>query len=150
MRHSIFSAGFPHRSLPQLMALVSEPDWATPAGTDNAYTGDVVVCADNTKFVTAFSAIGLSGDGGGTWRLPGLIGPRRAAVTYLRNTPISAPEAQDWGLLTRSSQAANSDNAPPESHENWPQVRGLPSPACKLYWLESWSNDLCSQLDAEV
>src|SRR4029077_12769784 len=68
-------------------------------GLGFVYAADLVIAADDTKFVTAFAALGLSGDGGGTWHLPRLIGPRRAAAAYLRNRPIDAAEALDWGLV---------------------------------------------------
>lgn len=68
-------------------------------GLGYVYAADIVVAADDARFVTAFAGIGLSGDGGGTYHLPRLIGPRRAAAAYLRNTPISAAEALEWGLV---------------------------------------------------
>ena len=68
-------------------------------GLGYVYAADLVIAAEGTKFVTAFAALGLSGDGGGTWHLPRLIGPRRAAEAYLRNKPIEAAQALDWGLI---------------------------------------------------
>src|SRR6185312_7437325 len=68
-------------------------------GLGYVYAADLVIAAENAKFVTAFAALGLSGDGGGTWHLPRLIGPRRAAEAYLRNKPIDVTEALDWGLI---------------------------------------------------
>ena len=79
-------------------------------GLGYVYAADLVVAAEGTKFVTAFAALGLSGDGGGTWHLPRLIGARRAAQAYLRNTPIAADEALEWGLSTRSCHAAELRN----------------------------------------
>ena len=68
-------------------------------GLGYVYAADLVIAAEDTKFVTAFAALGLSGDGGGTWHLPRLIGARRAAEAYLRNRPIEATEALQWGLI---------------------------------------------------
>jgi 2-(1,2-epoxy-1,2-dihydrophenyl)acetyl-CoA isomerase len=68
-------------------------------GIGYVYAADLVIAAEGTRFVTAFAALGLSGDGGGTWHLPRLIGPRRAAQAYLRNTAIEASQALDWGLI---------------------------------------------------
>lgn len=69
-------------------------------GLGFVYTADIVLAAPNTRFVTAFAAIGLSGDGGGTWHLPRLVGERRAAKMYLENYPLGAEEALEWGLIT--------------------------------------------------
>ena len=48
-------------------------------GLGFVYAADIVLAAEGTEFITAFAGIGLSGDGGGTWHLPRLIGPARAA-----------------------------------------------------------------------
>lgn len=69
-------------------------------GLGFVYAADIVYAAPGTKFATAFAAIGLSGDGGGTWHLPRLIGPRRAAQMYLENRVLDADEAAEWGLIT--------------------------------------------------
>ncbi|MCV7226460.1 enoyl-CoA hydratase-related protein [Mycolicibacterium komossense] len=69
-------------------------------GIGYAYAADIVLAAEGTKFVTAFAAIGLSGDGGGTWHLPRLIGPARAARAYLQNRPITAEQALEWGMIS--------------------------------------------------
>ncbi|CAM3607161.1 enoyl-CoA hydratase-related protein [Smaragdicoccus niigatensis] len=69
-------------------------------GLGFVYIADFVLAAPNTKFATAFAAIGLSGDGGGTWFLPRLVGPRRAARMYLRNEVLDADTAAEWGLIT--------------------------------------------------
>lgn len=68
-------------------------------GLGFVYAADLVLAAANTTFRTAFAGIGLSGDGGGTWQLPRLVGPRRAAQMYLENDPIDATTALDWGLI---------------------------------------------------
>lgn len=68
-------------------------------GLGYAYAADLVLAAESTRFVTAFGGIGLTGDGGGTWHLPRIVGPRRAARMYLENTPIDAATALDWGLI---------------------------------------------------
>jgi 2-(1,2-epoxy-1,2-dihydrophenyl)acetyl-CoA isomerase len=119
-------------------------------GLGYVYAADLVVAAEHTKFVTAFAAIGLSGDGGGTWHLPRLIGPRRAAQAYLRNTPITAAEALDWGLVndvvpddevrTRATQvAAELAQGPTRAYA---RMRAL--------LRDTWTNDLSAQLTAET
>lgn len=69
-------------------------------GLGYVYASDICIAAEDARFTTAFSGIGLSGDGGGTWHLPRLVGPRRAALMYLTNRPVTAAEALDWGLVT--------------------------------------------------
>ncbi|BDB43924.1 hypothetical protein IWGMT90018_43700 [Mycobacterium kiyosense] len=74
------------------------------------YVADLVLAAEGTRFLTAFAALGLSGDGGGTWHLPRLIGARRAAQAYLRNTPIEAAEALEWGADQRDRPGRRAEN----------------------------------------
>ncbi|MFL6024112.1 MAG: enoyl-CoA hydratase-related protein [Marmoricola sp.] len=68
-------------------------------GLGYLFAADLVVAADDARFVTAFAGIGLSGDGGGTWHLPRLVGPRKAMELYLLNRPLAATEALELGLV---------------------------------------------------
>jgi 2-(1,2-epoxy-1,2-dihydrophenyl)acetyl-CoA isomerase len=119
-------------------------------GLGYVYAADLVIAAENTRFVTAFAAIGLSGDGGGTWHLPRLIGPRRAAQAYLRNTPITASEALDWGLVNevvpddevRNRAAALAAELAVGPTRAFARMRAL--------LRETWDNDLSAQLTAET
>jgi 2-(1,2-epoxy-1,2-dihydrophenyl)acetyl-CoA isomerase len=114
------------------------------------FAADLVVAAAGTKFVTAFAALGLSGDGGGTWHLPRLIGPRRAAQAYLRNTPIGADEALEWGMINEIVPAAElRDRAAKLAAElaDGP-TRGFAKMRALLR--DSWRNDLSAQLLAET
>ena len=65
------------------------------------YVADIVLAAEGTRFATGFAGLGLSGDGGGSWFLPRLIGLRRAAELYFERRVLDATEAADWGLITR-------------------------------------------------
>jgi len=68
-------------------------------GLGYVFAADLVVAAEDARFVTAFAGIGLSGDGGGTWHLPRLVGPRKTMELYLLNRPVTAAEALDLGLV---------------------------------------------------
>jgi len=69
-------------------------------GLGFVYAADVVIASRSARFVTAFADVGVSGDGGGTWHLPRLIGTARATRVMLENRPISASEALEWGLVS--------------------------------------------------
>lgn len=119
-------------------------------GLGYVYAADLVIAAEGTKFVTAFAALGLSGDGGGTWHLPRLIGARRAAQAYLRNTPIEAAEALQWGLINEIVPAdelrARATTLAAELADG--PTRGFARMRALLR--ESWHNDLATQLVAET
>ncbi|WP_119031034.1 enoyl-CoA hydratase-related protein [Gordonia rubripertincta] len=68
-------------------------------GLGFVYIADIVIAAEGSVFTTAFSGIGLSGDGGGTWHLPRLIGEARARRMYLENLRVDAERAASWGLV---------------------------------------------------
>ena len=51
------------------------------------------------KFLEAFSRIGLMPDAGGTYVLPRLVGMARAMGMSMLAEPISAEQAEDWGLI---------------------------------------------------
>ena len=119
-------------------------------GLGYVYAADLVIAAEGTKFVTAFAALGLSGDGGGTWYLPRLIGPRRAAEAYLRNRPIEAAEALQWGLINEIVPAAElrgRAEAVARELASGP-TRGFGRMRALLR--DAWQNDLPTQLQAET
>jgi 2-(1,2-epoxy-1,2-dihydrophenyl)acetyl-CoA isomerase len=114
------------------------------------YAADLVLAAEGTRFITAFSGLGLSGDGGGTWHLPRLIGPRRAAQAYLRNTPIEAAEALEWGLINEIVPADELRTRATALVGELAQgpTRGFAHMRALLR--DSWRNDLSTQLLAET
>lgn len=73
---------------------------AAGAGLSLAMMADLVVAAASAHFTVAYTAIGLSADGGSTHILPRLIGMRRTQELMLTNRRLSAAEALDWGLVT--------------------------------------------------
>lgn len=74
---------------------------AAGAGLALVAGADLVVAAAGTRFVLAYTGIGLVPDGGSTWHLPRLLGRRRAAELAFTNRVLDADEARDWGLVTR-------------------------------------------------
>jgi 2-(1,2-epoxy-1,2-dihydrophenyl)acetyl-CoA isomerase len=119
-------------------------------GLGYVYAADLVIAAEDAKFVTAFAGLGVSGDGGGTWHLPRLIGPRRAAEAYLRNRPIDAREAKEWGLINEivpAEQLRSRADAVARELADGP-TRGFARMRALLR--DSWRNDLSTQLQAET
>lgn len=74
---------------------------AAGAGLPLAVIGDIVLAGRKASFTMAYTAAGLSPDGGSTFLLPRLVGMRRAQEMTLLNRRVSAEEAAEWQLITR-------------------------------------------------
>jgi 2-(1,2-epoxy-1,2-dihydrophenyl)acetyl-CoA isomerase len=77
---------------------------AAGAGFSLALAGDLVLSARAAQFTSAYTALGLSSDGGLSWLLPRLVGLRRAQELILTNRTLSAEEAMSLGLVTRIAE----------------------------------------------
>ena len=84
---------------------------AAGAGLSLVAGADLVVAAASTKFVMAYTGIGLVPDGGSTWYLPRVIGMRRAMELALTNRVLSADEACSWGLVNQVVEDADLTDA---------------------------------------
>jgi 2-(1,2-epoxy-1,2-dihydrophenyl)acetyl-CoA isomerase len=74
---------------------------AAGAGMSLICGSDLAIAASTAKLTVAYTAAGLSPDGGSTWFLPRIVGVRRAAELMLTNRRLTADEACDLGILTR-------------------------------------------------
>lgn len=74
---------------------------AAGAGANLAFACDIVLAADNASFIQAFAKIGLIPDTGGTFFLPRLVGPHRAAAMMMLGDKLTAADAQAMGLVWR-------------------------------------------------
>ena len=86
------------------LAIIPGP--AAGAGLSLALACDLRVAVDTAKFTTAFSKIGLSGDYGGSYFLPHLIGAAKARELYFTADIVSAAEAERLGLVNKLFPAA--------------------------------------------
>lgn len=122
---------------------------AAGAGANLALAADIVVAARSARFIQAFSRIGLIPDAGGTWVLPRLVGQARATALAMLAEPISAEQAEQWGMIWRVV-----DDEELEEHV-WAMAENLatrPTRALALIkqaFLNSSSNTLEQQLEVE-
>jgi 2-(1,2-epoxy-1,2-dihydrophenyl)acetyl-CoA isomerase len=82
------------------------PGPAAGAGFSLAVACDLRITADDAKFTTAFSKIGLSGDFGGSYFLNLLVGAAKAREMYFTGQVIRGDEAARIGLVNRAVPAA--------------------------------------------
>ena len=75
---------------------------AAGAGANLALACDIVLAAHSAKFIQSFSKVGLIPDTGGSWHLPRLLGEVRAKGLAFTAQPLTAEQAQDWGLIWKA------------------------------------------------
>ncbi len=80
-------------------------------GLELAMCCDVRVCSDDAQLGQPEVKLGLIPGGGGTQRLPRLVGPGRAALMNLSGEFIDAPTAHAWGLVEKVVPRAELDEA---------------------------------------
>ncbi len=74
---------------------------AAGAALGLALACDLRIASEEARFLVGFLGIGLAPDSAVSLFLPALIGLGRAAEIAYMNTPISAQQALDWGLVNR-------------------------------------------------
>jgi enoyl-CoA hydratase/carnithine racemase len=75
--------------------------FALGGGFELVLACDLVVAADNARFGLPEPRLGLAPGGGGTQRLPRIVGRTRALEVLLAGRVLNGAEAHEWGLATR-------------------------------------------------
>lgn len=68
-------------------------------GLGIALACDLIIATDRARFTEIFAKRGLALDGGTSWTLPHLVGPRRAKQMAFFGEHVDAATALDWGLI---------------------------------------------------
>jgi len=71
------------------------------AGLSWACACDIRFAVAGAKFTTAFANVGLTGDFGGTWTLPRIVGPGKAREMYLLSDVYTSEEMERWGAVSK-------------------------------------------------
>lgn len=74
--------------------------WAAGAGLSLALAADFSVGGPGTRLLAAYPGIGLSPDGGMSWRLPRAIGESAARAFILGNESVEGERAYRLGMIT--------------------------------------------------
>ena len=74
---------------------------AAGIGAHIAFASDLVIAADNAKFIEVFVRRGITPDGGGAYMLPRLIGLQKAKELIFFGGDVKADEAHRIGLVNK-------------------------------------------------
>lgn len=74
---------------------------AAGAGFSLALAADLLVAAEDAKFVMAYSRVGLTPDGGGSWFLAQSLPRALAFELMVEGKPIGAPRLAELGVVNR-------------------------------------------------
>lgn len=122
---------------------------AAGAGANIALNCDVVVATASAEFIQSFSSIGLIPDCNGTWLLPRLVGLARAKAMAMLAEPVSAEQAERWGMIFRCFA---DDEFADKVEQLVHQIANRPTRALSFVsrlMEESFSNDYGVHLDRE-
>ncbi len=72
---------------------------AAGAGANIAFACDITIASEKASFIQSFAKIGLIPDSGGTFFLPRLVGPQRAAALTMLGDTLPADRAKELGLV---------------------------------------------------
>jgi len=98
----------------QLPVVCGVRGWAVGLGCNLALAADFTIAAFDAVFWEPFVNRGFSPDSGSTWLLPRLAGVARAKSMLLLGEKVSGADAERWGLIHRSVDAAELDDAAAE------------------------------------
>ena len=122
---------------------------AAGAGANIAFAADIVLAAKSAKFIQSFANIGLVPDSGGTWILPRLAGQARAMGLAMTGQPLTAEQAESWGIIWRAVDDAALMEETGKLVEKLAAgpTRGLA--AIKKAIRAAWDNEFDAHLDLE-
>jgi phenylacetate degradation-related enoyl-CoA hydratase PaaB len=122
---------------------------AAGAGCNIALACDIVLAARSANFVQSFARVGLIPDSGGTWFLPRLVGTARARGLALLAEPLSAENAEQWGLIWKCVDDSELASEAQKLCEHFSGAPTLGLALIKKALNASLDNTLDAQLDLE-
>lgn len=128
---------------------------AAGIGAHLALACDLVVAAEEARFIEVFVRRGISPDGGGAYLLPRLVGLQKAKELIFFGDDLSASEAQRIGLVTKVVPRSQLEEAAGElarrlasgptkaiGMAKWLLNRSLDSDRATAFDEEAWAQEL--------
>ena len=123
---------------------------ALAGGLEIVLLADLVVADEGARLGDQHANFGLVAGGGGSQRLPRLIGARRAKELMLLGGWLSAEQAREWGLVNRVVPAGTLEATVAELALSLAQKSGGASRTVKALINRGLEMDLAHGLDLEI
>lgn len=123
--------------------------FALAGGLELLLVADLVVADQEARLGDQHANFGLVAGGGGSQRLPRVIGPRRAKELMLLGGRLGAAQALEWGLVNRVVPPGRLTEAVTELAATLAQKSGSASRTVKTLVHQAGSLDLASGLALE-
>jgi 2-(1,2-epoxy-1,2-dihydrophenyl)acetyl-CoA isomerase len=131
-----------------VLAVVNGP--AAGAGMNLALACDLRIASDQATFGQTFAGVGMFPDFGGTYFLPRLVGPARAAELFYTGDMISAVEAERLGIVNHVTSHAKLAEESRQLAQRLADAPPLAAQAVKHMLFENDSESLERALDEEL
>jgi 2-(1,2-epoxy-1,2-dihydrophenyl)acetyl-CoA isomerase len=131
-----------------VIASVNGP--AAGGGMNLALAADIRIASDQARFAESFAQIGLFPDFGGTFFLPRIVGPTRAAELFYTGQMLSADDALRMGIVSRVIPADQLEAETKKLAESIAGGAGLAQRDVKHRMIEEHRKDLEAALDEEI
>lgn len=119
------------------------------AGVSMMLAADVIIAAEESRFMLAYPRIGASPDGGSTWALPRVLGLRRAMGFALLGDEFDTKTALEIGLINRAVPGGALLDQAKELAQRLASGPTLAFGRAKSLLRASLDTDLPTQLEAE-
>lgn len=123
---------------------------ALAGGLELVLCADLVVADAEARLGDQHANFGLVAGGGGSQRLPRVIGPRRAKELMLLGGWLSAEDARAWGLVTRVAPAGTLQETVDELARQLADKSVSAARAVKVLVNRALDVDLATGLDLEM
>ena len=123
---------------------------AVGAGLSLALACDLRIASDRAKLGTVFRNVGFSGDFGGSWFLPRLVGMEKARELYFTGEILEAAEAKRIGMVSRVAPHEELESETMKLASLLASGPTLAYARMKENLNRTWSQDLGPHLDQEA
>lgn len=101
MQHELFERGFVALLECTVPVIAAVNGHAYGGGCETVLACDFAYASRSARFALSEARLGIMPGGGGTQTLPRAVGERRAKELIFSARPVSAEEAEKWGLVNR-------------------------------------------------